>query len=119
MQNDYNERVDVSAKWGAGVSLPDYPLEGCQSPRVISTSVAIAAAEALYRNNSIPGCEDTELAQRPSSPRCSISLRGCRARMSTRQTQQSRLQSYQLLVSLQAAMISLRKWTVYILKFDR
>ena len=52
VQNDYNERVDVLAKWGAGVSLPDYPLEVCQSPRVISTSAATAAAEALYRNNS-------------------------------------------------------------------
>ena len=52
VQNDYNERVDVLAKWGAGVSLPGYPLEVCQSPRVISTSAATAAAVALYRNNS-------------------------------------------------------------------
>ena len=52
VQNDYNERVAVLAKWGAGVSLPEHPLEVCQSPRVISTSVATAAAEALYRNNS-------------------------------------------------------------------
>ena len=77
------------------------------------------AAEAQLQAELHPEDGGTELAQRPSSPRCSISLRGCRARMSTRQTQQSRLRSYQLLVSLQAAMISLRKWKVYILKFDR
>ena len=51
VQNEYNEMVDVRAKWGAGVSVSGV-LEVCQTPRVISTAAAVSVADALYREHS-------------------------------------------------------------------
>jgi len=51
VQNEYNERVDTKAKWGAGVPV-DGVLEVCQTPRVISTTAAVSVADRLYREHS-------------------------------------------------------------------
>ena len=51
LENIYNERVDVRAKWGAGIPVDGF-LDVCLISRVLPTCTPIAAAAALFRNNS-------------------------------------------------------------------